>query len=116
MTQILDIQKSIIAANGNTSLAKELFTMLLDDLDQRLEQIEISFKEKNLEALAEHAHKLHGATAYCVVPNLREYAKTLEYSLKEKTQPNLTELVENVLSEMLVIIKEGPALLKQKWN
>ncbi len=52
MTKILDIQQSIIAANGNTSLAKELFTMLLDDLDVRQQQIESSFQSKNMETLA----------------------------------------------------------------
>ena len=69
MTKILDIQKSIEAANGNTSLAKELFSMLLNDLDVRLGQIKTSFDANNMNELAEHIHKLYGATAYCIVPS-----------------------------------------------
>ena len=97
MTKILDIQQSIIAANGNTSLAKELFTMLLDDLDVRQQQIESSFQSKNMETLAEHIHKLYGATAYCIVPKLRKSAECLEDELRQKKYSKINNLVESVL-------------------
>lgn len=89
MTKILDIQQSIIAANGNVSLAKELFTMLLDDLDVRGQQIETSFHSNDMEVLAEHIHKLYGATAYCIVPKLRKSVEMLEDELRKKSMLNL---------------------------
>ena len=115
MTKILDIQQSIIAANGNTSLAKELFTMLINDLDVRLQQIETSFQSNNMETLEEHIHKLYGATAYCIVPKLRECTKTLDEVLRHKDYKNISSLVDNVLNEMRRLIKEAPAFIEKDW-
>ncbi len=115
MTKILDIQQSIIAANGNTSLAKELFTMLLDDLDVRQQQIESSFQSKNMETLAEHIHKLYGATAYCIVPKLRKSAECLEDELRQKEYSKINNLVESVLLEIQQLISDGPAFIEKDW-
>lgn len=115
MTKILDIQQSIIAANGNTSLAKELFTMLIDDLDVRLQQIETSFQSNNMGALEEHIHKLYGATAYCIVPQLRESTKILDEILRNKDYEKIDSLVDNVLNEMRQLINEAPAFIEKDW-
>jgi len=114
--QIFDIQQSIIAANGNISLAKELFTMLLGELSPRYQQIESSFKNNDLDALAEHAHKLYGATAYCIVPQLREHAQKLDKALSEKDNSQLKNLVTAVLESMTQLIKEGPIFLDNDWS
>jgi len=116
MTKILDIQESIIAANGNISLAKELFTMLLADLNLRQQQIEDSFKSENIDVLAEHIHKLYGATAYCIVPNLRSVTEILEEHLRQKQHPVIAELVDNVLQEIRHLINSGPAFIEQDWD
>ena len=115
MTKILDIQQSIIAANGNTSLAKELFTMLIDDLDVRLQQIETSFQSNNMVTLEEHVHKLYGATAYCIVPKLRESTKTLDEILRHKNYEKIDNLVDNVLHEMRQLMNEAPAFIEKDW-
>jgi len=115
MTKILDIQKSIIAANGNISLAKELFTMLLDDLDARLNQIENSFQSNNMEVLAEQIHKLYGATAYCIVPELRKSTEILENALRQQDYTQLNKLIDVVLSDIRQLISEGPAFLEKDW-
>lgn len=115
MTKILDIQKSIAAANGNTSLAKDLFIMLLDDLNIRLEQVESSFQSNNMEALGEHIHKLYGATAYCIVPKLRHSAETLDQALREKDFTQLNILVEDVIQEIKHLMKEGPTHIEKDW-
>lgn len=115
MTKILDIQQTITAANGNTSLAKELFTMLLDDLDSRFQQIQSSFKSNNKEALAEYAHKLYGATAYCIVPKLREATRLLDQALSDKEYAQLEELVTRVLNEITQLRINGPDYLQKEW-
>lgn len=116
MTKILDIQQTIAAANGNTSLAKELFKMLLDDLDIRFQQIQNSFKSRQDEELAEHAHKLYGATAYCIVPQLREATGLLDQALSAKDTSQLEELVSNVLDGINQLIKTGPDYLAKDWT
>ena len=115
MTKILDIQKSITAANGNVSLAKDLFTMLLDDLDIRLEQIENSFQSNDMVMLEEHIHKLYGATAYCIVPKLRKSTETLDGLLRQKDYSQLKNLVGQVLKEIQQLISDGPDFIEQDW-
>ena len=115
MTKILDIQQSIISANGNASLAKELFTMLLDDIDVRMQQIESSFRENNIEMLQEHIHKLYGATAYCIVPQLRESAAALDEVVRQKNHTQLQSLVDDVLQEIKQLINDGPAFIEEDW-
>ena len=115
MTKILDIQQSISAANGNISLARDLFTMLLDELDARRQQIESSFQTSDMEMLEEHIHKLYGATAYCIVPKLRKSTETLEGLLREKEYSQLESHVDLVMQEIQQLIKEGPDFLKQDW-
>lgn len=115
MTKILDIQQSIEAANGNASLAKELFTMLLNDLDTRLGQIKSSFDANNMNELAQHIHKLYGATAYCIVPKLRNSTETLDQALRQKDYSQLNELVETVLNEIQQLINDGPTYIEKDW-
>lgn len=115
MSKILDIQQSIAAANGNVSLAKELFTMLLDDLNMRLQQIESSFEQNNMDELAEHIHKLYGATAYCIVPSLRKYTALLDTSLKQKDYSQLGQSVNDVIKEIKTIINNGPEFIQEDW-
>ena len=115
MTKILDIPQSIIAANGNTSLAKELFTMLLGDLELRFDQIKESFSSNNLELLSEHVHKLYGATAYCIVPKLRKNTEILENELRQNDLSQLDKRVESVLQDIQQIINDGPRFIEKNW-
>lgn len=116
MTKILDIQQSIVAANGNTSLAKDLFKMLIDDLDSRHQQIQSSFAANNIQALAEYTHKLYGATAYCIVPQLREATRQLDQALSDKAHDQLEELVSGVLNEIDQLRENGPDYLENDWG
>lgn len=115
MTKIFDIQKSITAANGNASLAKDLFTMLLNDLDLRFQQIENSFKSNDMISLDEHNHKLYGATAYCIAPKLRNCAAALEQALRSNNYEELDSLVANILQEIKQLIIDGPDYLEHEW-
>ncbi|MCK4865234.1 MAG: Hpt domain-containing protein [Gammaproteobacteria bacterium] len=115
MIKILDIQRSITAANGNVSLAKDLFTMLLDDLDIRQQQIENSFQADDMVMLEEHIHKLYGATAYCIVPKLRQSTEILEGLLRQKDYSQLKKFVEQVLQEIQLLISNGPDYIEQNW-
>ena len=116
MSKVLDIQQSISAANGNISLAKDLFTMLLDDLDVRRQLIESCFLSNDMEMLEEHIHKLYGATAYCIVPKLRKSTETLEGLLKRKDYSQLKDNVYLVLEEIQQLINLGPDFIKQDWH
>lgn len=116
MSTIFDIQQSITAANGNISLAKDLFSMLLADLDTRVNQIESSFENNDMEMLAEHVHKLYGATAYCIVPDLRKSTGVLEDVLRAKEYSELEKLVQHVLNDIKQLMNSGASYLEKDWE
>lgn len=89
--------------------------MLLDELCERQQQIESSFQDANMETLTEQVHKLYGATAYCIVPQLRENTAILEKQLKQKDFSQLDELVKCVREEIQKVIDAGPELIKIDW-
>jgi two-component system sensor histidine kinase BarA len=56
--------------------------MLVDSFEESIGLIEKYHKEQQLTELIEQVHKLHGATAYCGVPNLKFLAHQYESLLK----------------------------------
>ena len=116
MAKLFDIQATIAAANGNVTLAKDLFSMLLNELETRLKQIETSYNTQDLQALAQHAHKLFGSTAYCIVPELRSSSDKLENALINKDVDQLEDLVSQVKTDIQNLINEGPRFLDLNWE
>ena len=116
MINTLDIKKSIKAANGNITLARELFTMLLDDLAIKEAQINACLKNNDIDSLEELAHKLFGATAYCVAPELRMATEKLEQRLKLKQETELEHLIEHLKKVINEILSEGPLILSMDWQ
>lgn len=78
----VNVDESIQLAAGKADLAEELFSMLLEQLPTDLEHIEALWGEGELDGLLDCVHKLHGATRYCGVPELRSAANHLETGLK----------------------------------
>ncbi|MGO1691395.1 MAG: ATP-binding protein [Marinobacter sp.] len=91
----VSVNESIQLAAGKADLAEELFSMLLEQLSTDFSTIERFWDGDDLESLLECVHKLHGATRYCGVPELRSAAHRLETALK-CSSPD-TELQKNQL-------------------
>ena len=79
---IVDPSVCIQLAGGKVDLAEELLSMLLDHVEHDREAIRSHHDDNEREALLERVHKLHGATRYAGVPELRARAGELEYMLK----------------------------------
>lgn len=116
MAAKLDIQKSLAAANGNVKLAKELFDMFTHELNERAARIKSSMQAGDFESLLENTHKLYGATAYCVVPELRDHAGKLENALKMNQLDSLEILVNQTLTSITEIMEEAPNYIAQDWD
>lgn len=116
MIKTLDIRKSIKAANGNITLARELFTMLLDDLAVKEAQINTCIKQNDLKSLKELTHKLFGATAYCIAPELRITTEKLEQRLKLHHETELEHMIDNLQKVIKEILSEGPLILSMDWE
>ncbi|MEO9523918.1 ATP-binding protein [Marinobacter alexandrii] len=78
----VSIRESIQLAAGKTDLAEELFSMLLEQVRNDQDQVVEFWHQGDLDGLLECVHKLHGATRYCGVPELRAAANRLETGLK----------------------------------
>ena len=81
--QSVDVAQGIERAGGKPDLAEELFSMLLEQLIQDRRELPALMDAGNREELLERVHKLHGATRYCGVPELRGAAEQLETALKQ---------------------------------
>lgn len=95
----VSVDESIQLAAGKTDLAEELFSMLVEQLPADLDTIERLWASNDLENLLECVHKLHGATRYCGVPELRSAANHLETALK-CSAPDM-ELQKNQLTSAI---------------
>jgi two-component system sensor histidine kinase BarA len=93
----VSIEESIQLAAGKADLAEELFSMLLEQVQADSATIEKLWNKGELEELLECVHKLHGATRYCGVPELRAATSQFETALK-CSAPNAEHQKNQLLS------------------
>ncbi len=96
---IVDVDESIRLAAGKGDLAEELFSMLLEQLRPDQETIRKRWEAGDHEGVLDCVHKLHGATRYCGVPELREAAEQFETALKKRSD-DINTRRENLLAAM----------------
>ena len=95
----VSVEESIQLAAGKADLAEELFSMLLEQVHVDRERIPELWTNDDMEELLECVHKLHGATRYCGVPELRAAANHLETAIK-CSAPDLEHQKDQLLSAM----------------
>jgi two-component system sensor histidine kinase BarA len=81
--EIVDLVSGLEKANGKLSLAKDMFSMLIDSLEKDQAQINNQYQQGDYKALLELVHRLHGACAYCGVPRLKMVSYNTETLLKQ---------------------------------
>ncbi len=103
---IIDHQEGRALSNGKDSLADELLTLLVESLPSDRRYIQQARTQGDRSALLERIHRIHGATQYCGVPQLRAICKTCETLLKNNVaqiDPALEELdaaIERLLAHL----------------
>lgn len=95
----VSVDESIQLAAGKADLAEELFSMLLEQVYLDRERVRELWASEHLDELLECVHKLHGATRYCGVPELRAAANHLETAIKCSAQ-DLEHQKDRLLSAM----------------
>jgi two-component system sensor histidine kinase BarA len=81
---VLDPEEGLRLAAGKPDLAADMLSMLLASLDADRQVIQQTRKDGDRAALIERVHRLHGATRYCGVPQLRAACQLSETLLKQK--------------------------------
>ena len=85
---VLDPQESLRLAAGKQDLAADMLEMLLADLPSVRTAIAQALEIGDQQELLENVHKLHGATRYCGVPELRQCCLRAETRLKKEGTAN----------------------------
>ncbi|MDY7561472.1 response regulator [Pseudomonas sp. 10B1] len=80
---VLDHEEGLRLAAGKADLAADMLAMLLASLDTDREAIRNARESNDKSALIERVHRLHGATRYCGVPQLRAACQRSETLLKK---------------------------------
>lgn len=110
----IDWELSLKNAGGRDDLAKDMLQMLIASFVDSKTIIIQQLENRQLEPLVAEVHKLHGATAYCGVPELKRL--TYEYESLLKTN-GIDEKVEKThqlfLKEIKRIEEAAPDFLKQ---
>lgn len=85
---VIDLKEGRTLSNGKESLARELLNLLIESLPSDRAYLQQAREQRDRPALLERIHRLHGATQYCGVPQLRAICKTCETQIKN----NVTHL------------------------
>jgi len=81
---VLDTDEGLRLAAGKADLAAEMLSMLLGSLAQERFAIRQARHGGDLQAQVDRVHRLHGATRYCGVPQLRQACLQAETLLKQR--------------------------------
>ncbi|VVN47826.1 response regulator [Pseudomonas fluorescens] len=81
---VLDHEEGLRLAAGKADLAADMLAMLLASLEADREAIRLAQQSNDHNALIERVHRLHGATRYCGVPQLRAACQRSETLLKQQ--------------------------------
>ncbi len=111
---IIDWELSLKAANQKENLARDMLYMLVASFEETRTKTQRAIEEKNTNDLTQQVHKLHGATAYCGVPELKDIAYRYETHLKldgiteltPKIQEQFIEAINRVESEARVLFEK----------
>ncbi|TBU76543.1 hybrid sensor histidine kinase/response regulator [Pseudomonas daroniae] len=110
-TAVLDNEEGLRLAAGKADLAADMLSMLLAGLPSDLQAVRQARADGDRNALIERIHRLHGATRYCGVPQLRAACQHSETQLKQD-QPlhssGLDEL-EQAIERLDQLARSGPA-------
>ncbi|MDA3868498.1 MAG: response regulator, partial [Gammaproteobacteria bacterium] len=87
-------------AAGNTQLANELTSMLINELPEYLRLIDDAISLNDRTRLKQQVHKLHGATRCCGALALRNATAQLELDIDKDTQEKLSTLTHPLISEI----------------
>lgn len=80
---VVDLVSGLEKAGGKLGLARDMFAMLMDTLENDQRQINALYQQGDYKALLEQVHRLHGATHYCGVPRIQQTARHTESLLKQ---------------------------------
>lgn len=87
-------------AGNKPAIAKEILAMFITELPRIHMQIKNDYAQKNFKSLLMNVHKLHGASCYCGVTQLKMILAKLEAALKIDDQKHQAKLLVDLDEEI----------------
>lgn len=97
--QVFDPKLALHHSNNKLDLAIDMFNLLLEGMAEEISDIMQAWEEEDISALLEYVHKMHGASRYCGVPQLRNTLENFEISLKAGKSSDWPEHMRNLVEE-----------------
>ena len=101
---VIDPALAIANAGGDPTLAKDLYSMLQQELPSYLRSIPHAYQEADFDKLYQLVHKLNGSATYCGVPALKQAAQHFERHIKQDNQAAFAEDLQQLCDEIRAII------------
>jgi two-component system sensor histidine kinase BarA len=93
--------------SGNQALAEEFLAKFIEELQKNRKEFIDLMEQKELKALGELAHKLHGACCFCGVPYLQQKVIQLEkMAFKAKDTKELTTAFAELIQSIDAVLNE----------
>ncbi len=109
---LFDKELALSQAGGNAELAKELFEMLIKDLPSQQETMNRGHSLQDKQMFWDATHKIHGGTAYCGVPDLKNACKLLEDEIKMAYPSNAIDApLKNINIEIDRLLESATELI-----
>lgn len=102
--EIIDMQESVVKANGSADSAKEMLNLLVEGFDEDMPLLATAKKKGDWNAIQKIIHKQYGGACFCSVPRFSQIAMRLEKYLRSGKVEWRDALYEQVLDEMENII------------
>ncbi|MBO3276467.1 response regulator [Pseudomonas schmalbachii] len=100
--RVLDPEEGLRLAAGKVDLAADMLAMLLASLGADRQAIRLARERGDRATLLERIHRLHGATRYCGVPQLRAACHRCETLLKQNDPelPAALDALDQAIAEL----------------
>ena len=102
----VDWKQCLEHSNNNPELAKDLLSLMAQELPVFQTNIKLALSQQNMDKLKQVLHKLHGACCYCGVPTLKNMVTALEKDLQTGQNIDIKARTHQVILELNNIKKE----------
>ena len=107
-----DLNKALEIVNQKSAIAKEMFDMLADTLEDEKRLIKHHFEQKDTDKLLHVVHRIHGASKYTGTINITRHAGFLENHLKDLQLEDVEGVLEDFIDAIDELLNARPLI---KW-
>ncbi|MDH4273399.1 MAG: Hpt domain-containing protein [Gammaproteobacteria bacterium] len=83
-------QAVLVQTHGNVALARQLFSILAEELPGQCAEIEAQLQQRKWQAAGKIVHKLHGSSSFCGLTAVQTICAELESVLRKEQPPDAT--------------------------